>query len=302
MAQQTFVIKQQPPFQVYELITVAQGNVQVEAADLEAGPTGPAGPAGDTGPTGPAGDTGPTGPAGPTGPQGPTGTGSVPGQINETFSGGNSVSITVANTNAGLGDLGWNVSTSGVQSGTPSIQRIAPVAGTIGVLRIQAGTTNGAQNALYLGSSTIGMFPVGNWFDFTWRCAVDSVVNLQKTQEWGAQSQSSTFMGLVESAGWIAKLTGPNSSLNYQTITSHLGTMTAKDSGVPIDANFHDFRIKRVSATVIEFYIDGVLRQTHTGPGDQIPTGALLPVARAISNGATSTGFIDLDNFSFNPI
>ncbi len=58
MAQQTFVIKQQPPFQVYELITVAQGNVQVEAADLEAGPTGP------TGPAGPPGVTGPTGPAG----------------------------------------------------------------------------------------------------------------------------------------------------------------------------------------------------------------------------------------------
>jgi len=273
---------------VVELETVGQGPLRCQVVDVAAlGPTGPAGPPGDTGPTGPTG---------------PAGGGNVAGAIHETFSGGTSVAITAANTAAQIGDLGWNVSTSGVQAGSPSIQRIAPPTGGVGVVRIQAGTTNGAQNALYLGSSTIGTFNVANWFDFTWRVRPDSTNDgLQKTQEWGCQSQSSTFMGLVESAGWICKLNGPNSSANYQTVTSHGGVAEVKDSGVAVDANLHDFKCKRVSSSVTEFYIDGVLVQTHS-TGASAPTGALLPVARAISNGAASTGFIDLDDFSFTPI
>lgn len=269
---------------VVELETVGQGPLRCQVVDVAAlGPTGPAGPAGATGPTGPAAS-------------------GQAGAIHETFSGGTSVAITAANTAAQIGDLGWNVSTSGVQSGTPSIQRIAPPAGGVGVIRIQAGTTNGAQNALYLGSSTIGTFNVANWFDFTWRVRPDSTNDgLQKIQEFGCQSQSSTFMGLVESAGWFCKLNGPSSSPNYQTVTSHGGVAEQKDSGVPIDGSFHDFKCKRVSASVTEFYIDGILVQTHS-TGASAPTGALLPVARAISNGAASTGFIDLDDFSFTPI
>ncbi len=70
---------------------------------------------------------------------------------------------------------------------------------------------------------------------------------------------------------------------------------------MPIDASFHDFKIKRVSSTVIEFYIDGALVTTHTSPTHGMPQGALMPCAQS-AGGNSTQGFLDVDHFTFTPV
>lgn len=98
------------------------------AAQGATGPQGPAGTqgsAGLTGPQGPVGPSGPQGPVGPAGPQGPTGPQGAPGASgNNTLQQvlNNSTSLTngrnFQGTNAGTGNLGFNINGFGTNAAT----------------------------------------------------------------------------------------------------------------------------------------------------------------------------------------
>ncbi len=226
------------------------------------------------------------------------------GSLHDTFMGGNNNALgTTSNANAGIGDMGWNWVIVGSGTGASGQKRLGEP-GALGVFRINAGSVLNAGPNISLNPSASPPFIASQWSVFTWRARFDNVQGNLERIHIGVTSSASTTGGLsgtVSSAGFIGQLTGAGSNANYQTITNNAGTSTIKATSIPIDALFHDFSVKRVSATVIEFYIDGVLVSTHTSPGDNLPAAAvaLTAVAGAISGGATT--FIDVDDFIFTP-
>ncbi len=220
------------------------------------------------------------------------------GSIVDTFCGGTAITIVVANASASVGDLGWNYITFGTDTGNICAKvSTATAPGTIGAVRVTSPTTNGAGSSIYLGSATLGLFLASSWHELTFRARPDAVQAAGEISQLGVMDIPNQQLGAGESAGFQAR---GAISANYQTVTSHLGAgNTPRDTGVPIDALFHDFRIVRPDAVSIEFYIDGVLRTTHrTSDGDGMPSGALLPFAGAIGGGASS--IMDVDNFSLD--
>ncbi len=225
------------------------------------------------------------------------------GLLNESFLGGNGTTVVASSTVAGVGDLGWNYITFGTATGNSCAKATqAQAPGTVGCVRVTSPTANGAGACVYLGSPTVGLFLVDDWQTVTFLARPDSVQGANEISQFGVMNVPNQVLGAGESAGFFTKQSGTGASPNYQTITSHLGTgNTPQDTGVPIDNLFHTFVIERPDATVIAFYIDGVLRTAHrTAFGDGMPEGAVVPFAGAVGGGSST--LIDVDNFVFDPL
>jgi hypothetical protein len=220
------------------------------------------------------------------------------GSFSETFTGGTAATVNASSTNANIGNAAWNYITAGTATGNSCVF-IPGETGAVGIRRITSPTAAAALANLYLGSTTAAPFDASNWANCTWRARFDSVQGTGEKCQIGVMSVANAQLGTNESAGFFGQLTGTGSSPNYQTITSHSGAgNTPQNTGVPIDGNFHDFKIVRVGAGVISFFIDGVHVTDHTtGNGDGMPTGALMPIGGAVGGGAST--FIDLDDFNF---
>jgi hypothetical protein len=246
-------------------------------------------------------DLGAQGPTGPTGPTGPAGGAGATGTIRETFSGGNSASIVAASTNANIGDNGWNYFLAGTSTGN-SCNKLVGEVGATGIARIVSPTVLFSTAAVYLGSSTAGTFNAAGWAECTFRARFDTTVVANAINTVFLVDSLANLLGAGESAGFLSQLAGAGGNANIQTRTSHLSAGNAvKSTGVPADGSFHDFRIVRVSSTQLDFYIDGVLRTTHSvALGDGIPTGPLIPAFQATGGGASI--HTDCDDFSFIPI
>lgn len=220
------------------------------------------------------------------------------GSFSESFCGGQQTSITATNANGVIGNCGWNYITSGTATGN-SINFLPGEVGAVGIRRIISPTANGAFANTYLGALAAPIFDASNWAECTWRARVDTVQGANERCWFGVLRVPNNALGTDESAGFFSQLAGTGSSANYQTVTSHLGAgNTPQDTGVPVNASFHNFRMVHPDADTVQFYIDGVLRTTHsTANGDGIPTGALMPFGGARGGGAST--FVDLDDFNF---
>lgn len=274
-----------------------------------AGPPGPVGPAGPPGPSGPAGDTGPTGPAGVKGDTGATGatgaSGSLAaGAVHETFCGGAS-SVTLSSDAGNIGDAGWSLFIQGATAGASAAKiapESAPTGPAIGVYRVTSPTAAAGITAVFLGSSSTLCFQAPEWSELTWRARFNSTALTGQTLSLGCKFALNQAFANTESAGFIDQTVGGGSSANFQTQTAHNSTANArKDTGVPIDGNFHNFRMVRL-ANAIQFYIDGVLRTTHTGPTEGQPTGPLVPCAMATTGSGVGSCSIDIDDYQFVPV
>lgn len=249
---------------------------------------------------GPTGPTGAAGPAGPTGPTGPSGA-ATPGSFRETFTGGNGVAITATSDNANIGECAWNMFITGSVTGV-SVAKINGDAASVGVYKIISGTS--ATVSVFLGSQSFLPVDAAKWAECTWRCRFDTAQNAGELCGCGLTFAINQVLGggaETESAAFYVRLNGasPPASANYQTSTAHSSTSEHKDTGVPVDGLFHDFRIVRLNAGQVDFYIDGVLRTSHTG---QVPTGPLAPCGQAKGGGTVGGTFIDLDDFAFVPV
>lgn len=230
----------------------------------------------------------------------PEGSGTIitNGSITETFSGGSGVSITSSNTNANIGDYGWNYIVSGTTTGN-SCAPLAGVVGATGIRRIISPSTLLASANIYLGSNTIGLFDPAGWAECTFRARVDTTVITNASNTVYLANAVSNSLGTGDSAGFLALLAGSGSSPNFQTRTSQSSAgNSTKNTGVAIDGNFHNFRIVRVSSTQLDFYIDGVLKTSHSvALGDGIPTLSLIPIFNSVGGGSST--HIDCDQFNY---
>lgn len=213
--------------------------------------------------------------------------GGVPGYIRDTFTGGALVASISSNTNARLGDRRWNFHTN--QANGSAIKR-AGSGGHVGVYRV----TN---SHIYLGANGIWPIQAQNWSEFTFRCRVEAVMTAGEVAQFGLSSSLTLPIRQATGAGFSA---AQNSSPNFTTTTSLAGSAENQDTGVAIDGNFHTFRAVRVSASEVQFFIDGVLRTTHLfGFVQPAPTSEMGPIVGAFGN--LSTTFTDVDDFEFIP-
>lgn len=228
------------------------------------------------------------------------------GSLLDTFSGGLSNTITeVDSTTGNIGDKGWNLSNLADSTG-PTLERRPAELGAIGVYRLTtptlapSGTPAGYQ--LYLGNRDEDSGPL------VWQDVGDITFRARFGNDPGASSEICT-VGLVDgidlgnliSIAFSVSLSSPNYAVSASIFAS--GTFTA-DSGVAVDGDFHDFTIRRVGASTIEWLIDGSLVATDTDPLT-IPSGTqpLIPRVAAITIASPPVGttWIDVDTFAFEP-
>jgi hypothetical protein len=206
--------------------------------------------------------------------------------------------VTATSTNANIGEYGWNLQIIGSATGV-SVNRRAGQADATGIVRVQGGTAGGTA-VMYLGSnnSAVGLFDATGWAECTFRARFDTTVAVG-SRVIGVHDTVNASLLSGEAAVFFLANSGGGSSPNYRTLTSHLSAGNIpQDTGIPADANFHEFRIVRVSATQIDFYIDGALVTSHVDPTSGIPTGPLVPVA----SGEPTSLFVDCDQFDFVPV
>lgn len=225
-----------------------------------------------------------------------------PGSIRDTFCGGSPIPLgAVANANAGVGDRGWNWALIGLGTGVVG----APVPGSPGVIgayRITGSTTSGRGANLYLGQTSQRSFIWEAVSVLDFRARFDGNQDpVGQTCQLGVLTSMTVAIATTGSgAGFMGQL---ETSPNYQSVTTNSSASTIKDTGVPIDDEFHVFRIVRVSFLIVEFYIDQILVATHDlTNGDMIPPGVAVvnPFVGAVGGNGSAT-FTEIDNFQFTP-
>lgn len=223
------------------------------------------------------------------------------GCIRDSFMGGRRNSTDVL-TDGSIGDRRWNFGKFVSDTGG-SIAKRPGESGAIGIYRIVSPLGAGAGASIYLGALGAQPFEARGWSELTWRCRFDAA---QASNEICQVGVNQAFASLLTSgngaAGIIGQQLGTGSSPNYQSVTGAGGFSVTKDTGVLIDALFHDFTLRRPNDQIIEFLIDGVLVSTHDSGVDPLPSAstALTPIAGAVSGaGGGPTTFIDIDDYSF---
>lgn len=223
------------------------------------------------------------------------------GCIRDSFMGGRRTS-TDPLTDGSIGDRRWNFGKFVSAIGGSIIKRPGE-SGAVGIYRIESPLGAGAGASIYLGALAAPPFEAQSWSELTWRCRFDNAQASNEVCQVGVnQSFDSVLTGGNGAAGIIGKQLGTGSSANYQSVTGASGSSVSKNTGVPIDALFHDFLIRRMSDQVIQFFIDGVLVSTHDSGVDPLPPASmkLTPIAGAVSGaGGGPTTFIDVDDYSF---
>jgi len=202
-----------------------------------------------------------------------------------------------------IGTHGWRVT-----RGTVSAASVSPP--YFGALRATTGTTSGNGAGVSLVDALWGI--ANNWHDFTddYEMEAKWVFKLVATD-------NMTFrIGVYEdgAAGIIARgaaLYGTNGG-NFQiSYTTGLNTETQFDLGVPLDTNWHTFRIRSDGTTARKFYfrLDNGTERTLCESGCDINTSstamwysagvsATRPTVSIVTNTSAARS-IDVDYFSF---
>ncbi len=187
-----------------------------------------------------------------------------------------------------------------------SITRIAPEAGVCGAIRVTGPTSvSGAPSGitLYLGRETENNGP------FVWQDVSEarfrarmSTTNAPAVSCGISLADNSAPGSLVELTIFANIATTPN--FIASTFIQGSGTFTLVTS-VPVDSNFHDFVIRRVSASQIDFLIDGVVVASSTDPlASPIALERLCPRVTVICNASPVVvqTFVDIDTFELVPV
>ena len=189
---------------------------------------------------------------------------------------------------------GFSSSYSGAGAGnTTSTYGIDGTSHAQGVMSLQTGTTATG----YVSFTRGYIVTTTSALTLSFRNAVEAVST--GAQTYTARAGFGDTVGSGEHAnGIFFRYTHSVNSGKWQCVTRAAGVETATDSGLTADTSFHVFAIKvNQAGTSVGFYVDGVLKQTHT---TDIPAvGALMYQHWKIekSIGTTSIGF-DQDWFS----
>lgn len=231
------------------------------------------------------------------------------GSARDTFCGGSPGPFTDPNDAANIGDLAWNVglqSPGAVATGW-SVEKLPAEPGSLGAYRVTTPTNQDAGNngpfiylADFVHTLVNGPFIFANLGEIRFRARFDpSPVGVAVFTDIGlfGTTGSSVIRLYIE-----CRVGSPN----YRAISSvNPGQSDDFDTLVPIDDDFHDFIIRRVSATELRWFIDDALVVTNTDPDSIPPSNAVLtPIVAAFSSGSPvvpGSTFVDIDTWEFVP-
>jgi len=205
-------------------------------------------------------------------------------EIMEDFVGG-------SNTAKNIGSLGWNITIGGgggIANGLVSGEMENNVLGTI---QIDSGAENNG-TAITL-ENAVNQCPIyyaqGN---------MTTIIRVRNIQ--AADANTTLRIGLVTYArtnndgvqhGMYFKATGTG---NWYAVTANAGILTTTDTGIAQSTSYKQFKIVTNSnCSSIAFYIDGVLKATHT---TNLPTKSLSGYLQ-IDNAATTSMKMNVDYF-----
>ncbi|MEK7165652.1 MAG: hypothetical protein AAB874_02495, partial [Patescibacteria group bacterium] len=190
-------------------------------------------------------------------------------------------------TSGTIGTNGWDLNTNG----SGAVRTATNPTGRIGVIGIGSGTSAGSGILLSLReaqSQTIFYANIGN---------ITSIFSFKNTQ--AAHIDSTIRAGYFNgsnantnpTSGAYFRATGTG---NWYAVTRASDVETATDTGIPQATTYKAFKILSNSgATNFTFYIDGVLKATHT---TNLPTVLVYPVFQVHTNSTTDFN-IDIDYF-----
>ena len=200
-------------------------------------------------------------------------------EIKEDFIGGN--------TSTGyIGKYGWKF--TGAYGGTVSYT--SSEAGRLGLIKVGAGTTQDKGSTLYLvDAANQPMIP-------------DSLAGVTMTfsvRQIAADSSQIIHIGTADNVALLGDVNNGayfrfTNSGNWYAITRSSGVETSTDTGVANSTSWRKLTISTASDYGnIKFYIDGVLKATHT---TNLPRGALSPRMQVVITTATEH-FLLVDYF-----
>jgi len=198
-------------------------------------------------------------------------------EIMEDFAGGSS-------TSGHIGENNWIFVGAGVTSGVPTI-------GRVGVIRVRSGSVAGNGTCLGLVTITAPGFMVGNQNNCISIFSIrnSQIANTDATLRIGFFYNMTSAIDPVVGIYFRAIGTG-----NWFAITRMSDVETATNTGIAQTTTFKQFKIvSNVDGTSIDFYIDGVLKATHT---TNIPTVSIAPIFQIVT-ATTTIYYLDVDYF-----
>jgi len=185
-----------------------------------------------------------------------------------------------------IGALGWRLSL-GVGE---SVWGTSGTLGKIGVVRIEAGTTNLNSGRIDLASGNGVNIIAGNQGNITFIMNVANVSAAEAYHEYRfglikiglttGEPERGIFFRALGTGAWFA-------------VTRSNNIETATDTTIAQSTTYRQFKIETNAAgTEVKFYIDGILRATHT---TNITTDPILPSIGVAVNGGTTTNIAALN-------
>lgn len=193
--------------------------------------------------------------------------------LREEFLGGSLTSTT-------MGELGWTYANG-------SATAVTSEANHIGIINRSTGASSGTTAYTSLGGVTQGLLPMGTsklWWIFR-----------LNSNDANTSVRCGMLDGLSVSPGAGQYLEKQDADTNWFAVVEHGNVQTRIDMGVAIDTSWHTLLIDRIGNTAVNFYLDGILRATHT---TGITTTACY-INCQIINSAAAAKTIDLDYAEF---
>lgn len=196
-------------------------------------------------------------------------------------------------TSGNIGQLAWASSGISNTNQVPSV----PVPGSAGVLQLQTGVTSGNNANIYLPNNGANTFPVNDaTFDFVARVQLP-VGHITTTSLFcGLQVNPVYFPGEAASDFVGFGFDTVQADTNFMYLTKAIfGTAVRTSSGVAVDSQWHDFRMRSIVPGVILFSIDG---------GTEVASAVGLsytPMALScnVFTRAAATRFVNIDFIQF---
>lgn len=196
-------------------------------------------------------------------------------------------------TSGNIGQLAWASSGIGNTNQVPTV----PVPGAAGVLQLQTGTASGNNANIYLPNNGVNTFPVNDaTFDFVARVQLPIGHTTTTSLFCGLQVNPVYFPG--ESATDFVGI-GFNTVLadtNFMYLTRAIyGNAVRTSSGIAVDNQWHDFRVRSITPGVVLFSIDGGTEVASTVALSYTP----MALSCNVFTRAAATRFANIDFIQF---
>ncbi len=237
-----------------------------------------------------------------------------PGEVSETFSGGNAATILAASADTRIGDDRWNVGVSGTITAW-SVTRLPPEADTLGAYRLLGPATapDGAASGVFVmyGNPTEDQGPIlwKNVAQISFRARFDASPTVKgMVCRLALMSAAGNAGAGLQIIGFLVYRNGLSTASPNYSIEAHNGISgsIAIATPIPIDVDWHEFTMVRVDDSTVAWQIDGVTYVSDSDPDNKpLPDQPLcVSISILTDNGYLTPqeqAFIDFDTFLLTP-